>query len=79
MYKSRCMTLDDLRANNCSESGIETNFNFSKLDIVQNDPPRDFDRERLEAVQISPQRIKLKLGKCEFDWMRLEMVKILTA
>ncbi|KAL1375620.1 hypothetical protein pipiens_004614 [Culex pipiens pipiens] len=65
MYKSRCMTLDDLRANNCSESGIETNFNFSKLDIVQDDPPRDFDRERLEAVQISPQRIKLKLGKLE--------------
>ncbi|XP_058450991.1 integrin beta-nu isoform X1 [Malaya genurostris] len=65
MYKSRCMTLSDIQASNCSSDKVETNKNFSKLTIIKKEPLRDYDREKLEAIQISPQRIKIQLGKLE--------------
>lgn len=64
MYKHRCMTFDELVASNCSSSQIETNADFSKLEVLENRPLRDYDREKLEASQISPQRYRIHLGKC---------------
>ncbi|XP_062546977.1 integrin beta-nu [Armigeres subalbatus] len=65
MYKHRCMAFDELIASNCSKSEIETNENFGKMEILENRPLRDYDREKLEATQISPQRYKIHLGKLE--------------
>ncbi|XP_062706548.1 integrin beta-nu [Aedes albopictus] len=65
MYKHRCMTFDELVASNCSSSQIETNADFSKLEVLENRPLRDYDREKLEASQISPQRYRIHLGKLE--------------
>ncbi|XP_055636899.1 integrin beta-nu [Toxorhynchites rutilus septentrionalis] len=65
MYKSRCMSLDDLKSSNCSESKIETNENSSQFEYIKNESPRDFDREALEVTQISPQKVWMKLGKLE--------------
>ncbi|XP_055541726.1 integrin beta-nu [Wyeomyia smithii] len=65
MYKSRCMTVPELRASNCSENRIETNKNFSQLTVIESGPLRDYDRVKLEATQISPQRVKIRLGKLE--------------
>lgn len=65
MYKHRCMTFDDLVASNCSKSQIETNDYFSKLEVEENRPLLDYDREKLGATQIRPQRLKIHLGKCK--------------
>ncbi|XP_055593573.1 integrin beta-nu [Uranotaenia lowii] len=65
MFKSRCLTVEQLKASNCSASKIETNANFSNLRIVEDKPLRDFDTDKLEAIQIGPQRVQIKLGKLE--------------
>ncbi|XP_053673915.1 integrin beta-nu [Anopheles nili] len=63
MRKSRCMPMQDLLESNCNASKIETNDNFSFLEITKNDVQRDFDSQNLEAVQITPQKIRMRLAK----------------
>ncbi|XP_058166803.1 integrin beta-nu [Anopheles ziemanni] len=63
MRKSRCMPKKDLLESNCNASKIETNDKYFFKKTVNSEPHRDFDAQKLEAVQISPQKIKLRLGK----------------
>uniref|UniRef100_A0A182N8S2 Integrin beta n=1 Tax=Anopheles dirus TaxID=7168 RepID=A0A182N8S2_9DIPT len=63
MRKSRCMTRQELLESKCNASKIETNDDYSFLQITQNEAHRDFDSEKLEAIQISPQKMRLRLGK----------------
>uniref|UniRef100_A0A182JW23 Integrin beta n=1 Tax=Anopheles christyi TaxID=43041 RepID=A0A182JW23_9DIPT len=63
MRKSRCMTKQELLESKCNASKIETNDDYSYLQIKKNQPHRDFDSQKLEAIQISPQKLSLRLGK----------------
>ncbi|XP_058062590.1 integrin beta-nu [Anopheles bellator] len=63
MRKSRCMPKHDLLISNCNASKIETNENYYFEEITHNAPHRDFDAEKLEAVQITPQKMRIRLGK----------------
>nr|XP_049465725.1 integrin beta-nu isoform X2 [Anopheles coluzzii] len=63
MRKSRCMTKHELLESKCNALKIETNDDYSFLEIEKNEPHRDFDSQQLEAVQIMPQKMNLRLGK----------------
>uniref|UniRef100_A0AAG5DE36 Integrin beta n=1 Tax=Anopheles atroparvus TaxID=41427 RepID=A0AAG5DE36_ANOAO len=63
MRKSRCMPIKDLLESNCNASKIETNDDYFFMETINSEPHRDFDARKLEAVQISPQKIQLRLGK----------------
>ncbi|GAB0094468.1 Integrin beta [Sergentomyia squamirostris] len=62
MRKVRCMTKSDLINSGCRENFILSNEGH-KIEYLKNEPPSDFTKFNLEATQIQPQRIKLKLQK----------------
>ena len=59
------MTKHELLESKCNALKIETNDDYSFLQIEKNEPHRDFDSQQLEAVQIMPQKMNLRLGKCK--------------
>ncbi|XP_035783330.1 integrin beta-nu-like isoform X1 [Anopheles albimanus] len=62
MRKYRCMHEEKLLASNCSASKILTNDNYHSIETLLNEPHRDFD-EKMQAIQISPQKVRFVLGK----------------
>lgn len=61
MRRSRCMSQKDLREANCREEFIQTN-KYEPMEVSKDHDLRDFNKD-LDAVQIRPQNVKMKLRK----------------
>lgn len=62
MRKSRCMTRKELIQAQCGNEYIYENVD-TPIEYLANDKPYDYEADSLEAVQIQPQSIKIKLRK----------------
>ncbi len=70
MRRSRCMTVQALKASNCREEFIEIN-KFALHNITKDDELRDYN-EKFDAVQIKPQSVHMKLRKSRTQTVKLK-------
>lgn len=60
-YRSRCLSRATLLSNNCSEEHIYENQ--PQLELLLQNPLKDYETRDEQAVQVQPQRVFLKLVK----------------
>lgn len=62
MRKPRCLPTAALKQSGCED--IYEN-RVTKVELIDNQLPHDFEPGSLDAIQIQPQRVKLTLRKCK--------------
>lgn len=64
--QSRCLSRETLLSLNCSEANIYENQ--PQLELLQQRPLKDYETRDEQAVQVTPQRVFLKLVKGAYSY-----------